>query len=92
VICGTNEAGTRRVVGTVHGSKVTSMRTATGGTLLIATFDDSALPPLLESARRMLYKLSAFTCAADPEGPGASLRCGYWETLDEANTFRSYRL
>ena len=92
VFCGTTENGTRRFVGRVQGSQVTSTRTAAGGTLLIATFDDSALPPLLESAGRMLFRLSAFTCAADPDGPAAGLRCGFEETLDEANTFNSYRL
>jgi hypothetical protein len=92
VICGTTDNGTRRLIGSVKGSQVTSTRTATGGTQLIATFDDSALPALLESGGRMLFSLSAFTCAADPEGPEAGLRCGYWEILDEVNTFKSYRL
>jgi hypothetical protein len=90
--CGSIDNGTRRLVGSVRGSQVTSTRTAAGGTLLIATFDDSALPPLLESGGRMLFRLSAFTCAADPEGPAAGLRCGFPEALDEANSLHSYRL
>jgi hypothetical protein len=90
--CGTVDDGTRRLVGRVQGSQVTSTPTAAGGTLLIATFDDSALPPLLESGGRILFRLSAFTCAADPEGPAPGLRCGSEETLDDANTFHSYRL
>jgi hypothetical protein len=92
VFCGSIDNGTRRLIGSVQGSQVTSTRTAAEGTVLIATFDDSALPPLLESAGRMLFRLSAFTCAADPEGPGAGLRCGFPEGLDQANTFNSYRL
>jgi hypothetical protein len=79
-------------VGTVHGSQVTSTRTAAGGTLLIATFDDSALPAVLEAAGRMAFRLSAFTCAADPEGPAAGLRCGFYDVVDQVNTLKSYRL
>jgi hypothetical protein len=92
VFCGTHDKGTRRFIGSVQGSQVTSTRTAAGGTRLIATFDDSSLPRLLESGGRMLFRLSAFTCPADPEGPAGSLRCGFEETLDEVNTFHSYRL
>ena len=90
--CGTIDEGTRRFIGSVQGGQVTSTRTAGGGTQLIATFDDSALPRLLEAGGRMLFRLSAFTCVADLNGPAAGLRCGFGDVLDEANTFNSYRL
>ena len=72
-------AETRRMVGQVQGSEVTSTSTSDGGTVLIATFDDSALPRALAGAR-VLSRLSAFTCAQEPEGPF----CGHVAFLDEA--------
>ena len=91
VFCGTTENGTRRFVGRLEGSEVTSTRTVAGGTVLSATFDDSALPAVLENGGRMLSKLSAFTCNGDPDGPAAGLGCGGY-VIDEANTFNSYRV
>jgi hypothetical protein len=91
VFCGTTESGTRRFVARLQGSQVTSTQTAAGGTLLSATFDDSALPAVLKAAGRMLVRLSAFTCDTDPEGPAAGLGCGGY-VIDEANTFNSYRV
>ena len=91
VFCGTTESGTRRFVGRLQGSQVTSTRTVAGGTVLSATFDDSALPAVIENGGRMVFRLSAFTCNADPDGPAAGLGCGGY-VIDEANTFNSYRI
>ena len=84
--CGSIFDGTRRSVGRVQGSRVSKTRTKDGGTLLTATFDDAALPALVESGGRMLWYLSAMTCAP---GSGA-LDCN--DTLDDASSGRSYRL
>jgi hypothetical protein len=87
--CGTTDNGTRRFVGRVEGSPVTSTPTAAGGTLLMATFDDSALPPTLEAAGRKLSNLSAFTCSNGPESPGG---CAFHLILDEARSTLTYRV
>jgi hypothetical protein len=84
--CGSNLDGTRRLVGRVQGSRVSATRTKDGGTLLTATFDDSALPALVERGGRMLWYVSAMTCVRG-SGP---LHCN--DTLDDAYSRRSYRL
>jgi hypothetical protein len=86
--CGSPDRATRRFLGRVQGSQVTSTPTADGGTVLAATFDDSALPPLLDKAGRKLFGLSAFTCAAGPESPGCALDL----FLDSATSTASYRV
>jgi hypothetical protein len=85
-ICGTIAAGTRRLVGSLRGSQVTATRTS-AGTVLVATFDDAALPRLVEQGSRLLWKLSAFTCV---EQAGA-LGCGP-DTFDSARSRLYYRL
>ena len=86
--CGPPDGTTRRLIGRVQGSQVTSTPTADGGTLLAATFDDSALPPLLEAAGRTLFGLSAYTCTKGPESP----RCALDRVLDAATSTASYRV
>ena len=86
--CGTIEAGTRRLVGQLEGSGVISRRTAAGGTTLVATFDDTALPAFVEAGDRMLWELSAFTCAEEPEG----LLSGCYDYVDHAASRVDYRL
>jgi hypothetical protein len=86
--CGATEQGTRRLVAHFDGSPVTSTPTAGGGTMLEATFNDAAAPSELEANGRMLFELSAFTCAGGP----ATMGCGYHETLDYAQSWRSYRI
>ncbi|MEY2432101.1 MAG: hypothetical protein QOC92_1826 [Acidimicrobiaceae bacterium] len=85
--CGSVNLGTRRLVGRVEGSQVTSTPTATGGTLLTATFDDSTLPPLLEASGRMLSNLSAFTCTGTTEGGGCEIF-----PRDDATSTLTYRV
>jgi hypothetical protein len=85
--CG--EGNARRLVGRVEGSPVISTPTAAGGTLLMATFDDSALPPMLEAAGRELSNLSAFTCSTGPESPGG---CAFYTIMDEARSTLTYRV
>lgn len=88
--CGSIDAGTRRFIGRVDGSRVTSRPTA-GGTLIMATFDDPVIPRQLEVAGRTLFDLAAFTalCARDPARPE---ECRVDEVLDEAVSTESYRV
>ena len=86
--CGRIDAGTRRLVGQLEGSRVISKRTAAGGTTLMATFDDSALPAFVEAGGRMLWELSAFTCAQEPE----DLLSGCYDDVDHAASRVDYRL
>ena len=88
-VCGAAEDGTRRFVGRVQGTEVTATRTAEGGTLLMATFDDSALPRELEAGGRMLFKLSAYTCPGPPDAPTG---CWTYQATDVANSYDSYRI
>lgn len=86
--CGSTAQGTRRLVGHFAGSPVTSTPTPAGGTMLQATFNDAAAPSQLVASGRMLFELSAFTCAGGP----ATMGCGYYETLDYAHSWDSYRI
>lgn len=85
--CGDTSSGTRRLVGRVGGSRVT---TASGerGVTLVATFNDTDLPAYIEAGGRMLWELSAVTCSAQ-SGP---LSCGPHDTLDHARSRLDYRL
>ena len=85
--CGSIDLGTRRLVGRVTGGPVRSTPTASGGTLLAATFDDAALPQLLEAAGGMLTNLSAFTCF--DTGPDA---CGFNQISDQAMSSLAFRV
>ena len=62
----------------------------TGGTTLVATFDDSALPAFVEAGGRMLWELSALTCADHAKQPG--IACVGPDTLDRATSRTDYRL
>lgn len=86
--CGSPDGTTRRFIGRVQGSQVTSTPRADGGTVLTATFDDSALPPLLDAAGRKLFGLSASTCMSGQERPG----CAFYLVLDSATSTASYRI
>jgi hypothetical protein len=84
------------LVGVVEGSEVTSTPTTAGGTQLVATFDNRAIPPLLETAGRKLHNLSAFTCeeiddryAGDSRG---GVYCGDYAPLDIARSTLTYRV
>jgi hypothetical protein len=89
VFCGREDAGTRRLIGRMQGSAVITTATPDGGTLLEATFDDSALPPLLQAAGRLLSNLSAFTCDENTGFPA----CGTFEgNSDFVASTVSYRL
>lgn len=70
--CGSIDAGTRRFVGAVQGGRVRSTSTMAGGTVLVATFDDSALPAFVEAGGRMLWELSAFTCSEPMRAAGCT--------------------
>jgi hypothetical protein len=82
--CGNGE--TRRFIGRVQGGRVSSTPTA-GGTSLMATFDDPALPTELESAGRRLYGLGAFTALCAPEQCTAT-----HENMDYASSSERYRV
>jgi hypothetical protein len=86
--CGPPDGSTRRSIGRVQGSRVTSTPTSDGGTVLTATFDDSELPALLEAAGRKLFGLSAYTCLRDSESP----RCELDRLSDAATSVASYRV
>ena len=85
--CGTVDAGTRRFLGTMHGREVTATTTPTGATVLVGTFDDPAIPQLLEDAGRTLRYLSAFTCLGAPGATG----CTY-DVMDYASSRLTYRV
>lgn len=89
VFCGSTAAGTRQLVGRVEGSTVTATATTDGGTLVQATFEDSTIPPALQTAGRLLSNLSAFTCDEDTEFPA----CGTFEgNADFVTSTLSYRV
>jgi hypothetical protein len=91
--CGWVEDGSRRFVGRIEGTQVTSTPTAAGGTVVAGTFDNRAIPPMLEAAGRTLYTISAFTCAGESEsGVADGLRCSGFEVLDEASSNATYRV
>jgi hypothetical protein len=85
--CGSVEDGTRRFLGSLDGGPVTATSTATGGTLLTATFDDPTIPPELEAAGRRLFTLSAFTCLGREDA-----LCLWADMLDYATSSRTYRV
>ena len=87
-ICGNVDDGTRRLVGELEGSPVTVTSTS-GGTVLVATFDDTELPAYVDAGGRMLWQLSAFTCM---RGTPNVLACGHEDIRDRATSTISYRL
>jgi hypothetical protein len=86
--CGTNETGTRRLIGQVQGGQVSVTQTPSGGTVLTATFDNRAIPALLQASNRTLEDLSAFTCVQGDEGLG----CRLYEVFDSAASSLTYRV
>ena len=80
--CGSREAGR------VEGGQVTLTRPMSGGTQLNATFDNRAIPPLLQSSGRRLHELSAITCV----GKGEMRDCFWGDILDGASSTLSYRI
>jgi hypothetical protein len=89
VFCGQSDAGTRRLVDRAQGSTVTATATTDGGTLVHATFDDSTIPPALQTSGRLLSNLSAFTCDENTEFPA----CGSFEgNSDFVTSTLSYRV
>lgn len=78
--------------GRVPGSRVSSTPTATGGTILSATFDNRALPPPFQGSGsgRTLRGLGAMTCMQ--RSPNGWLDCSQYDVLDRANSTLTYRI
>lgn len=87
-LCGYTETGTRRVVGRIQGTEVTSTPTESGGTILSATFDNRNLPSSFQATGRTLSNLSAFTCMQR----NGRQDCAWYDTLDSATSSLSYRV
>lgn len=79
-ICGYVELGTRREVGHMEGGPVSVTRTASGGTVLSATF---------ERGYRTLRRLSAFTCISKQRRQDCN---SYYDTGDGATSTLTYRV
>jgi hypothetical protein len=83
-------------VGGAEGNEVISTPTAAGGTQLTATFHNRAIPPLLQTAGRHLFTLSAFTCEGIAErftgNERSGVYCGQYRVLDTAKSRLNYRV